>query len=165
MGEVAELAAKLESEGERLRAFFAGLDGDQWQIEVYTEGTVWTIRDIVAHLMTAERAFAILFERIRRGGSGVTEDFAVDRYNASQQHSTKDSSPSDLLQSFGLARVALVKWLSGLAEEELDRKGRHPHLGVTGLREMIKMVYIHSQLHYRDVRRVLRDRGHQKLRC
>jgi hypothetical protein len=39
----------------------------------------------------------------------------------------------------------------------LEKTGRHPFLGVTTLREMIKMIYIHNQTHYRDLRRVLKN--------
>src|SRR5512140_1911362 len=82
MSEAGELAAKLEAEGEKMSAFFAGLALEQWNAEVYTEGSVWTVRSILAHLMTAERAFVKLFENIRQGGPGVSEDFVIDRYNA-----------------------------------------------------------------------------------
>ena len=156
MSELAELAGKLQSEGERLIGFYRGLGQSQWEIEVYTDGDVWTIRNTLAHLLTSERAFTKLFEQIRQGGSGVTEDFVIDRYNASQQRRTMDLRPSDLLQAFRQARAAMVTWASELAEEDLQRMGRHPYLGVTSLREMLKMVYIHNQLHYRDARRALR---------
>ena len=62
MSESAELAAKLTAEGEKLAAFFEGLSEPQWKVEVYADGSVWSIRSILAHLMTAERAFLKLFE-------------------------------------------------------------------------------------------------------
>jgi len=43
-----------------------------------------------------------------------------------------------------------------LKDEELEIQGRHPFLGETVIREMIKMLYIHNQLHYRDVKRTIR---------
>src|SRR5512141_2339804 len=100
MSEATDLAEKLRSEGERLGAFFGGLTDEQWQAEVYTEGSTWTIRSILAHLMTAERAFVRLFEEIRRGGEGVSTDFVIDRYNARQQEKTRERSPSELLQQY-----------------------------------------------------------------
>ena len=47
-------------------------------------------------------------------------------------------------------------WVSALKDEELEIKGRHPFLGETVIREMIKMLYIHNQTHYRDVKKVLK---------
>ncbi len=155
MAEVAELAAKLKSEGDRLLSFYEGLGEGAWDREVYTEDAVWTVRNTLSHLMTSERAFRALFEQIRRGGSGVSEDFVIDRYNASQQRKTIGLSAADLLQSFREARADMVAWISGLAEADLAKRGRHPFLGMTSLREMIKMLYLHGQIHARDVRRAL----------
>ncbi len=156
MSEAADLAAKLHVEGERLTAFFAGVDDDEWERIVYTEGTVWSVRSILAHLMTAEQAFVRLFEQIRQGGGGVSEDFVIDRYNASQQRKTANMSTGDLRHSYQEARAEMVAWVSGLSDGDLEKRGRHPFLGSTSLRDMIKMVYLHNQMHYRDVRRTLR---------
>ncbi len=158
MAETAKLAAKLRSEGERLLSFFGGIDEKAWAIEVYTENEVWTVRNTMSHLMTTERALRKLFEQVRLGGGGVSEDFVIDRYNASQQRRTAGLSSAELMQSFGEARAETVAWVSGLAEADLDRRGRHPFLGQTSLREMIKMLYLHGQIHYRDVRRALNAR-------
>jgi len=155
MSEAADLARKLKSEGEKFSGFFEGLTEQQWDTEVYVEGSVWNIRSILAHLMTAERAFVKLFESIRQGGLGVSEDFVIDRYNARQQEKTQELSPAELLQQYQDVRGQMVAWVSGLDDSDLERRGRHPYLGVTSLREMIKMVYIHNQTHYRDIRRVL----------
>ncbi len=157
MSESAELAAKLRVEGERITAFFACLHDDDWERVVYSEETAWTVRSILAHLMTAERAFVRLLEQIRQGGRGVSEDFDIDRYNASQQRKTANMSTADLGRSFQEARAEMVAWVSGLADSDLEKQGRHPFLGSASLREMIKMVYLHNHLHYRDVRRTLRS--------
>jgi uncharacterized damage-inducible protein DinB len=156
MSEATDLAEKLKSEGERMGAFFGGLTDEQWRSEVYTEGQTWTVRSILAHLMTAERAFIKLFEQIRQGGEGVSTDFVIDRYNARQQEKTRELTAAELLQKYKDLRAEMVSWVTGLQEGELDRTGRHPFLGVTTLREMVKMIYIHNQQHYRDIRRVMK---------
>ena len=156
MSETAELAQKLKSEGEKLAAFFNGLTEEQWKKEIYTEGSVWTIRSILAHLMASEGSLVKLFERIRQGGEGVLEDFVIDRYNAHQQEKTKELTLADLLEQYQSAREKTVLWVSSISDSDLEKTGRHPYLGVTTLREMVKMIYIHNQTHYRDLRRVLK---------
>ncbi len=156
MTEAANLAEKLRAEGEKFSSFFGGLNDEQWRAEVYTEGSVWTIRSILAHLMTAERAFLKLFEDIRQGGAGTSEDFVIDRYNARQQEKTRDLAPAELLGQYRDVRSRMAAWVAGLEDADLEKTGRHPFLGMTTLREMIKMVYIHNQTHYRDIRRVLK---------
>jgi len=157
MSEIAELTQKLKSEGEKFAVFFGGLTEDQWKKEVYTEGSVWTIRNILAHLMTSERAFLKLFENIHQGGPGVPDDFVIDRYNASQQEKTQNMTPQELLEKYKEMRVRMIEWISRISDSDLQKTGRHPFLGITTLREMVKMVYVHNQIHYRDLRRVLKD--------
>jgi hypothetical protein len=156
MSETAELAEKLKAEGEKFIEFFSGLTEEQWTQEVYTEGEMWTIRNVLSHFVTSERGLVKLFERIRTTGEGAAEDFSIDRYNAAQQSKTKDLAPAELLEQYKLVRADAVQWVSGLKDEELEIKGRHPFLGETIIREMVKMLYVHNQLHYRDMRRAMK---------
>ncbi len=155
MSEINELADKLRSEGEKFYSIFAGLTDDQWQAEVYTEGETWTIRNVLSHFVTSERGLLKLFERIRTTGEGVTDDFSIDRYNAAQQQRTKELPVRELLELFKEVRSNSVAWVLGLTDEELEITGRHPFLGMAKIREMIKMLYIHNQNHYRDLKKVL----------
>ena len=157
MSEITELAEKLRSEGEKMVSIFRGLTDDQWNQEIYTEGTTWTVRSVLAHLVTSERGLLKLFEQIRQGGTGATDDFSIDRYNAAMQERTKATAPGDLIEQYKKVRDHAVAWVSGLKEAELEITGRHPFLGQTVIREMIKMLYIHNLTHYRDMKRVLRD--------
>lgn len=156
MSELNDLADKLKSEGDKFYSLFAGLTDDQWQSEVYTEGETWTIRDVLSHFVTSERGLLKLFERIRTTGEGSSEDFSIDRYNAAQQQRTKELPVRELLEQYKEVRSNSVAWVSGLTEAELEIKGRHPFLGMTTIREMIKMLYIHNQIHYRDMKKVLK---------
>lgn len=156
MSEIAELAEKLKAEGERMAQFFSELSDNQWSNEVYTEGATWSIRNVLSHFVTSERGLIRLFERIRTSGEGASDDFSIDRYNAAQQEKTKDLSPAELLEQYKQVRAEAVAWVGGLKDEELEIKGRHPFLGETVIREMIKMLYLHNQLHYRDVKRALK---------
>lgn len=156
MSETLELAERLKTEGEKFVGIFSALTADQWQAEVYTEGEMWTVRNVLAHFVTAERGLVKLFEQIRQGGAGATDDFSIDRYNAEQQVQTKDLLPAELIEQYKAVRDNSVSWVSGLKDEELEIKGRHPFLGETVLREMIKLLYLHNQLHYRDVKKAIR---------
>jgi hypothetical protein len=156
MSEVTELAEKLKSEGEKMVSIFNGLPEEQWSQEIYTEGTTWTIRNVLSHFVTSERGLVKLFEQIRRGGAGSPDDFSIDRYNAAMQERTKELSSQELLEQYRQVRANTVAWISGLQESDLDISGRHPFMGQTQLREMIKMLYIHNLSHYRQMKKVLR---------
>ena len=156
MSELDDLADKLKSEGEKFYSLFAGLDDDQWSEEVYTEGTTWTIRNVLSHFVTSERGLVRLIESIRQGGAGAADDFSIDRYNAAQQQKTKDLSPQELLEQYKAVRSDTIAWTLSLEESDSEKQGRHPFLGMTSLREMIKMLYLHNQIHYRDMKKVLK---------
>ena len=156
MSELNDLADKLRSEGEKFHTLFAGLTDAQWQVEVYTEGETWTMRNVLSHFVTSERGLVRLFERIRLTGEGADDDFSIDRYNASQQEKTRDLSPQDLLEQYKAVRADSVAWTLSLEASDLDKQGRHPFLETTTLREMIKMLYLHNQIHYRDMKKALK---------
>jgi len=156
MSEINELADKLKSEGEKFYAIFAGLTDEQWNTEVYTEDQTWTIRNVLAHFVTSERGLIRLFERIRTGGEGAADDFSIDRYNARQQEKTQKLSSQELLQQYKTIRADSVAWTLSLKEPDLEIEGRHPFLEMTTLREMIKMLYLHNIIHYRDMKKVLK---------
>src|ERR1043165_6202559 len=155
MSEVTELAEKQKAEGHRMVAIFSGFRDDEWSREVYTEGATWTIRNILAHFVTAERGLVKLFEQIRQGGAGAADDFSIDRYNAAMQERTKNLTPQELLEQYKQVRANSIGWVAGLKENELEIVGRHPFLDVTTIREMIKLLYIHNQTHYRDMKKAM----------
>jgi hypothetical protein len=156
MSEINELAQKLKSEGDKFVSIFSGLTDEQWNREVYTEGATWTIRNILSHFVTSERGLLKLFERIRHLGEGTPDDFSIDRYNAAMQARTKEATPQELLEQYKEVRANAIAWVSSLKESELEIQGRHPFLGQTVIREMIKMLYIHNLNHYRDMKKALK---------
>jgi hypothetical protein len=157
MSETTELAEKLKSEGEKMVTIFTGLADELWQTEIYTEGSTWTIRNVLSHFVTSERGLLKLFEKIRQGDAGSPDDFSIDRYNAAMQARTQGLTPQELLEQYKAIRAESVAWTSGLSEDDLQKRGRHPFLGITTIREMIKMLYIHNLNHYRDMRKALKD--------
>ncbi len=153
------LSERLMTEGEKTLAFFQALTPHEWESVVYTEGAEWTIRAMLAHLVTAERGFIKLFREINEGGPGARDDFDIDRFNASQQEKTKALAPQELMEQFRDGRASMSDWVATLTPADLEKTGRHPFLGHTSLSEMIKMVYRHNQLHQRDLRRMRNPGG------
>jgi hypothetical protein len=156
MSEITELAEKLKSEGDKFISIFSGLTDAQWNQEVYTEGTTWTIRNVLSHFVTSERGLLKLFEKIRQGDGGSPDDFSIDRYNAAMQERNKDAIPQELIEQYQQVRASAIAWVSGLNQSELEITGRHPFLGHTAIRDMIKMLYIHNLNHYRDMKKALK---------
>ena len=151
------LADRLKSEGDKTIVFFNSLKDENWEITVYTEGSEWTVRNVLAHFVSAEQGFIRLFKDILAGGKGAADDFDIDRYNAKQQELIKDASRQELVKFFQAGRFEMISLVGSLSIEDLQREGRHPFLGLTTLAEMIKMVYRHNQIHHRDLRKLIDD--------
>ena len=150
-----QLAERLQKEGAKVVEFFTTLTDEQWGIEVYTEGATWTVRNVLAHFVTSERGLLKLFKRVREGGLGASEDFSIDHYNARQQEKTRNLTPQELLEQYADVRADTVRWVSRLSEDDLSIEGRHPFLGQVQLVEMLKMLYLHNQIHFRDFRKLV----------
>ena len=148
-----KLADRLQVEGAKVVTFFSRYADEDWEVEVYTENDIWDLRNVLAHLVTSEQGFLRLFESVRNGGDGVPEDFSIDRYNAGQQDRMKGLSPEVLIGEFLETRSETCRWVAAQSASELEKEGRHPFLGTVSLREMIKMVIVHNQIHLRDIRK------------
>jgi len=149
------LAKRLTKEGDKVISYFSTLRDDQWQAEVYTEGDTWTIRNVLAHFVTSERGLLKLFKSILEGGPGASEYFSIDHYNARQQEKTRGVTPQELLEQYVKVRADTVEWVTGLSQDDLAVEGRHPFMGQVQLVEMLKMLYLHNQLHFRDFRKLV----------
>ena len=149
------LAERLQAEGSKSLEIFRALRPEQWEITVYTDGSAWTIRQLLAHFVTAEDGFLDLIDDIVTGGAGSPEDFDIDRFNEREVSAVGDELPERLLLQYERVRQATIKKVSKLHTEDLERVGRHPYLGVASLADIIKLIYRHNQIHQRDFRKLI----------
>jgi uncharacterized damage-inducible protein DinB len=155
MDDASTLITKLRQDAERLVAYMQSISEDSRTQEVYAEGVPWTVRSVLIHLRSAEREFLRLFREIQQGGSGVDETFSIDDFNADEQAREAQLNWEEALSSFLETRQGMIDLIGTFTSAALEKTGRHPYLGATSLREMIKMIYIHDQTHLRDIRRAV----------
>jgi hypothetical protein len=146
---------RLTDEGAKTAAFFRAIPEAQMQVEVYTEGAPWRVRDLLAHLVSAERAFHFYGEQILAGGAGAPNDFSIDAFNHAQVAALKDIPSAELIAQFETARAATIALARGMTDADFNRSGRHPWFGRVPLSDMLKLIYRHSMLHERDIRKVI----------
>ncbi len=149
------LIERLELDREKTMEFFGAISEEDWERTVYSEGTSWTVRQVLAHLAAAEDAVARLIDHVVSGGGGVPEDFDLDRYNERRVRDLTEQSPAELIQIFAERRAQTIAQVASYGERELRLQGRHPFLGIAPVIEMIKLMYRHTQIHQRDLRRAL----------
>jgi hypothetical protein len=152
---IIDLTKKLINEGLKADKFFLDLSESQLQSCVYHDDQKWTIKDLLAHFISSEKTFLMLFENIVNGGQGTPVDFSINDFNNSQVAGMSGLDSKELLFLFHETRNSTVKWLETLTEEDAKKTGRHPAMGPSSLEEMIKMIYLHNQMHLRDIRKAI----------
>jgi len=149
------LADRLRNEGQKTLEFFGDLTPEQWALTVYTEGTNWGVRQVLAHFVATEVGIALLVKNILAGGPGSPADFNLNEYNERRVAKLTDLSAVELMRQYAENREASAKLVAGMTQADLQRTGQHPFLGVAPLEDIIKMIYRHNQIHQREIRKVL----------
>ncbi len=148
------LAKRLIEDGEKTLAYFRDLPREYCDQTIYTDGSCWTLRQVLAHLVAAEKSLTRLVSNILGGGKGTPEDFELNVYNERKVAELRDISMDELAEHFAGLRRETAALVTGLQPADLALTGRHPFLGVAPLAEIIKIIYRHNQIHQRDVRKV-----------
>lgn len=151
------LLNRMTEEGQKTVQFFERLSPAQWDRVVYSEGARWTVRQVLAHFIATEAGIRALMQNILAGGGGVPQDFDLNRYNERKAAELNDLTTEELIARFGDQRRATLEWLHGLNPDDLSMTGRHPWLGVAPLDEIIQLMYRHTQIHQRDIRKSLAE--------
>jgi hypothetical protein len=149
------LKNRLIKEGQKSLDYFRTFSSDEWDRIIYTEGSCWTVHQVLAHFVAAEDGFHQLIEDILAGGFGTPVDFDINTYNERKVEKLIDISASNLMMRFSKVRRRTVGLVAGMDQSDLAKQGRHPFLGVSSLADIIKLIYRHNQIHIREVRKIL----------
>ncbi len=151
-----EIIAELEENLKSSISFFRSLSDDQLRFLVYTDGAKWTVKQVLAHFITIERSMHWLFKNMLSGGSGSPDDFDVDRFNLIQPKKLDGLTVEELIEQFKSVREDTIIIVRGMAEQDLNREGRHPFHGHGKLERFIIWAYEHVRIHEDDIRKALR---------
>ena len=86
----------------------------------YAEGK-WSVKDVIQHVIDAERVFVYRALRFARNDSTQLEGFEQDDYAL---HAASDSRDiKDLMSEFTSTRYSTISFFSSLSDDQLNRKG------------------------------------------
>jgi hypothetical protein len=151
--DLGEATAILSRTPAALDALLRGLP-DGW-IAAHEGGDTWSPRDVVGHLIHGERTDWMARARIILADGEARPFDPFDRF--AQFTESEGRTLADLLEDFASLRAANVRDLEALAltEADLDRRGRHPALGVVTLRQLLSTWVAHDLDHIVQIARVL----------
>ena len=118
-------------------------------------GETWSAFDILGHLIHGERTDWMPRARmiLQFGEAKTFEPF--DRWG--QERESKGNSLAQLLDEFARLRSENLTELRGLnlRQEDLERRGKHPALGVVTLSELLATWAAHDLTHLHQISRVM----------
>lgn len=154
-GRVQKLLVRLRRGMEKTAGLFGSLSPSQWEVILHEQPYPWTVRDLLAHFLSAEEGLLQLGQDIAAGGPGAPEGFDYDAFNAAEQKRLAEVSHEQLLSGLTAARQRTIEWVAGLQDEDLDIVGGHPALGEVTLETLLNAIYGHQLMHVRELRQVL----------
>ena len=146
---------RLRDEGDKLLAVFEGLTLEQWQAVIYTDGMTWTIKDLLAHQISAEGEFQYYGHDVLNGGEGAPEGFDINAFNNREVAAKAERTADQLLADFRATRQATIEFVATIREDQFALQGRHPFFGMMTIEDLFKLIYRHNMLHARDIRKAL----------
>ena len=150
---LSETTALLNRTPATLNALLRGLP-ESWMQSNEGEGT-WSAFDIVGHLIHGERTDWIPRARVILSDAEDRTFEPFDRF--AQMKLSKGKSLPQLLDEFARLRQESLAALEGLhlQPHHLERRGRHPALGVVTLSELLATWAAHDLTHLHQLSRVM----------
>ena len=135
---------------------------ESWTLRNEGENT-WTPFDVVGHLIHGERTDWMPRARIilQFGEGRAFEPF--DRWG--QERESRGKSPEQLLDEFARLRSENLRELHALnlGQQDLEKRGRHPALGVTTLSQLLATWAVHDLTHLHQISRVMAHQYHDAV--
>lgn len=132
-----------------LEALLAGLPADR-ETFAYAPGK-WTLREVLGHVIDAERLFSYRVLHIARGDDAELPGMDQERWAAASNAGCRPMA--ELLREFRGVRTANAVLFASFDEQTLSRRGTASGFEFT-VRALVHIITGH-ELHHRDV---LRDR-------
>ncbi len=136
-----------------LAAVLERLGPSDWSRRSPNEG--WTIRELLAHLSTAERGFVSVIRRLAAGEGGVPDDFDRDRWNASQLRKQAEVDERGLWQQLVAAHEQLLDLLERMDDDAFERRGRLSSGEDGSVEDAFRLIARHMRDHTTDVEAAL----------
>jgi hypothetical protein len=129
--------------------------GGRDDIQVYSEGAGWNVRQLAVHLAVTERGQVNTIMGVARGEEIVPPDFDLERYNRRSVEKRADMTIEQAREQLQEARAELLNWLDTVSDADLDKQGRHGSLKIMSVAELLTTIATHEETHAHDLARVL----------
>lgn len=158
-GELNHIRRRLKDEGEKTVAFFKALSPQDWSRQIYSTGSGWQIKDILAHFISAEKAYQRYLLEVLEGGLGAPKDMDIDQFNESDVPTYAKMSKVDLLDNYQQTRQETIQFTHQMDEDDLSKVAIHPWFDKKEVGWYLKLLYRHNTMHRMDIRKAIKRGG------
>lgn len=145
--EEGDILGELNHSFEALRTFIESLRTEKL-VYRYADGK-WTIKELLVHLIDAERIFAYRALRIARADKTELAGFDENEYVPNS--GANERSLVSILREYAAVRTASIELFSNMTEEMLARKGIVNN-GIISVRALPYIIAGHEAHHLRIIR-------------
>ncbi len=153
MNKVAEIREKKQASYAGLDELFGRMTETDWGRPVHGHTEGWTVRDALAHLVTAGAGLLRAAQLMAEGALRMSPDFDLDRWNQRQVEKQAGRTAADLrtdLETLNGHTLAYLDQLSA-AETALDRRGQHAVFGDVSVEAILRRIYRHEREHAQEI--------------
>jgi uncharacterized damage-inducible protein DinB len=131
-------------------AFVAALPAETAQQPA--AGNAWNPREIVGHLVDAERAHRRFIEAVAAGNPPPkVENFDLNAWNAARVAKRAHQSLPELLAVYEEERDATVAVLQALPADAWEKSGDHAALGHVTVEYVARIIGLHERAHLQEM--------------
>ncbi len=148
-----DIERHLETTRAELEALMTGLrPGDLAQT---TRAEEWTVKDLLAHLASAESGIHAVIQRIRKGDTQLREGFDLNIWNQRQVEKRRNATVADFLAELRASREGTDRLLAEVPEDEFPLRGTHSSGEEMSVEELFQRIGDHEREHGAMVRQAL----------
>src|SRR5579859_842244 len=142
-----EVLNTIETGRQRLNTVLNQLEPGDWEKSIQEADQQWTVRQIVAHLVDAQKGMTGQIAKINAGTEAIPADFDLSRWNKRAVEKSADKTQQELLAALAEGHGALMQLIESMAESDFQKQGRHSSLRIMTLEEIGKEVGTHEMEH------------------
>lgn len=129
---------------------------DEGQLEAETPNPGWTVKDVIAHLASAERGHQQVVRMLLAGQDPRPWEFDLDAFNEAQVGLRRTDELAALLIELEINRRDTLALLESVGPDDWDKAGFHPGGFDTTVEGTFRVIAIHERRHLRDIQAALR---------
>jgi len=148
---IGKIVAALETAHQGLKAILDTVQTDQWEMQVQSADQRWTVRQLLIHLVSAQRDMTAEMTAWQAGQDPVTPDFDVHRWNRRNVEKSNDKTPETLLSELQSGHEVLTRLVNSLLPDDLEKTGRHGDLQILTVEQLGHLVASHEALHTAEI--------------